>query len=238
MLQGKKVLVVGGSSGLGLGIAKSCYQTGAEVHIASRDPKKLQKAQEKVGADCRCIEVDVQSKASVEKMFEGLGTLDHLVVTVGKAQIKTFQETSEAEARDIMDINFWSKFTLVKSATKVLSQQGSVIFVSGAFAQKPNPNLMMASVAIAAVEALAKALALSLSPIRVNAIAPYVIDTSALQDGPIGNSRQAFLDKTRNNLPARYVGSAEDLGHAALFLLSNPYATGSILELHGGYTLL
>lgn len=236
MLNGSKVLVIGGSSGIGLAIALACKQAGAEVIIASRDEQKLKKAQQKIGDNCSFIKCDISSADATNKLFEQIENIDHVVVSAGKPLQKNFLDINEQEARADIDINFWSKFNVVKAALGKLTEVGSILFVSGAFGKKPNPDYAATSIAAAAIESMTKTLAMSIGPKRVNAIAPFIIDTSDQQQA-VSEQRAAYLQKNKDTLPAKYIGCGHDIGQAAVFLLSNPYSTGCILPLDGGYTI-
>ena len=226
-----KVLVIGGSSGLGLGIAKECARNEAQVIIASRSKEKLAQSAHEIGNATEYYVVDVSSEASITDLFERVGDIDHLVITSGFVTGKQFDELSEKDARDDFEINFWGKFNTSKHGAKHINKGGSIIFISGAFAKKPNPNVFITSVSVAAVEAMAKTLAISLSPIRVNVISPYIVDTSLVSAEQPDEDRKDFLASTAKNLPSKYVGCPQDIGEAAVFLMSNSYVTGSILSI-------
>ena len=237
MIKNKRVLIVGGASGIGLSIARECHESGAQVIISSRNEAKLQSSQSIIGDNCTSIKCDVTSSKSIIELFYKVGNIDHLVVTVGKPLAKKFMELSENDARRDFDLNFWSKFNLAQKSMNNLSERGSILFISGAFAKKPNSNLFITSISVAAIESLTRTLALTIGPKRVNAIAPYVIDASDLTNESVDEERKSFLIKTTESLPGKYVGQGEDIGKAAVFLLSSPYSTGAILRLDGGYTI-
>lgn len=233
-----KILVIGGSSGIGLGIAKECTDKGAQVTIASRSKEKLQNAVLEIGEATNYHIMDIGSKESIATLFESIGNVDHLVVTSGFVTGKKFNELSEEDARSDFEINFWGKFNVSKVGASYINSGGSITFISGAFAKKPNPNVFMTSVSVSAVETMAKTLAISLSPIRVNVISPYIIDTSLVGPGQTNDDRKEFLESTAQSLPSMCIGSPKDIGEAAVFLMSNSYVTGSILSIDGGFTVL
>ena len=237
MLKDKKVIIVGGSSGIGLSIAHACFSQEAKVTIAGRDKDRLDKARSIIGEGIHCIQTDAASNNDIDDLYEEVGSFNHLVVSAGKALVKTLAETTEQDARDDMEHNFWLKFKLSTRAQPYLSEKGSILFISGAFASKPNPNLFMSSISVSAVEALSKSLALAAAPIRVNTIAPYVIDTSDITGEELSQERKAFLSNVREKIPAHHIGKGHDVGQAAVMLLSNPYASGMTLSLDGAYSL-
>jgi len=232
------IVVIGGSSGLGLGIAIECANQGAMVTIASRSKEKLERSVDEIGHNANYHCVDVSSEDSIKALFEQLGEIDHLVVTSGFVTGKSFDALSFEEARNDVEINVWGKFNVVKCGASFIKKTGSITFISGAFATKPNPDVFMTTVSVAAVEAMAKTLAIALSPVRVNAISPYVVDTTLVGGGQSAEARKDFLDATAQSLPSKCIGRPKDIGGAAVFLMSNPYVTGSILSVDGGFTLI
>ena len=237
-IKNSKILIIGGSSGLGLGIAKECSLNEAQVTIASRSKEKLEKSAHEIGSATQYYVVDVSSEKSVADLFERVGDIDHLVVTSGFVTGKQFNELSAKNARDDFEINFWGKFNTSKYGAKHINKGGSILFISGAFAKKPNPNVFITSVSVAAVEAMAKTLAISLSPIRVNVISPYIVDTGLVGTGQADEDRKEFLESTAKSLPSKYIGSPQDIAEAAVFLMSNKYVTGSVLNIDGGFTIV
>ncbi len=160
------------------------------------------------------------------------------MITSGFVTGKQFNDLSEEDAKRDFEINFWGRFNVIKCASKQISKGGSITLISGAFATKPNPNVFMTSVSVVAIEAMAKMLAISLSPVRVNVISPYVIDTSLVGSGKTSADRKKFLESTAKSLPSKCIGSPKDIGDAAVLLMSNPYITGSILSIDGGFTVI
>jgi len=234
-IKDSKVLIIGGGSGIGLGIAKECSRNGAQVIIASRSEKKLQHSVSEIGNVAKYQTVDILSDKSIADLFENIGHIDHLVVTSGFVTGSQFNDLSVEDARKDFETNFWGKFNVTKYASKEIRKGGSI---SGAFATKPNPNVFMTSVSVAAVETMAKMLAISLSPVRVNVISPYVIDTSLIGSGKVSADRKEFLEATAKNLPSKCIGSPKDIGDAAVLLMSNPYITGSTLSVDGGFSVI
>jgi len=237
-IKNSRVLIIGGGSGLGLGIAKACTLNEAQVTIASRSKEKLEKSAIEIGSGTQYYEVDVSSETSVADLFERVGNIDHLIVTSGFVTAKPFDELSTENAREDFEINFWGKFNVSKYGAKAINKGGSIVFISGAFASKPNPNVFITSVAVAAVEAMAKTLAISLSPIRVNVISPYIVDTGLVAADQSDEERHNFLKSTAKSLPSKCIGSPQDIAEAAVFLMTNKYVTGSVLSIDGGFTII
>ena len=236
-LENSRVLVVGGSSGIGLGIAMICAEKNAQVIISSRSQEKLNSSASKI-RNCAGYEVvDVLSSESVESLFKKVGNIDHLVVTSGSVTAKKFNELVEEEAKRDFELNFWGKYRLAKSGASYINKGGSITFISGAFAKRPNPNVFITSVAVSSIETMTKTLALSIAPIRVNAIAPYVIDTSIVSEDQPSEDRKKFIESTSEKLASKYVGTPFDVGEVVAMVISNPYITGSIIPIDGGFTI-
>jgi len=128
-IKNSKVLVIGGSSGLGLGIAKECAINEAQVTIASRSKQKLEDSAREIGHATKYHVVDISSETSIADLFESVGHISHLVVTSGFVTGKKFNELSEKDARNDFEINFWGKFNASKYGEKYLNKGGSIVFI-------------------------------------------------------------------------------------------------------------
>ena len=110
-------------------------------------------------------------------LFDSMGSIDHLVITAGRPQAGHFKDLSIEDAKNDFELNFWSKYKVIHTGLPYMIENGSIVLVSGVFGQKLNAKLPMTSVSSAAIDALVKTLATSIQPIRVNGIAPYVVET-------------------------------------------------------------
>jgi NAD(P)-dependent dehydrogenase (short-subunit alcohol dehydrogenase family) len=236
-LRGKRVVIVGGASGMGLGAARAAAHQGAKVIIASRRQDAVQEATESVTGDVVPAAVDVTDESSIRELFGGLQGLDHLFITASPGRSGAFLEQDVAAARRYMDGKFFGSWACARYAAPVLEPGGSITFLSGGLAVRPEPGRAMVTAAFAAVEALARALAVELSPRRVNTIRPGFIDSS-MWDFLDESERERMREEGRASLPVRRVGAVEDIGQAAVFLMTNPYVTGSVVEVNGGQLLI
>ena len=233
------VVVVGGTSGMGAGVAAAAARAGARVVIAGRRPLGARAAFAAGAGTVDHAIVDVTDEASVRALFERSGALDHLVVTAAPAAgaAGAFLAGDLGELRRYLDDKLLGSVACARWAAPRIRPGGSITFLTGVAAVKPRAGMVMISVAFAAVEALGRALALELGPLRVNTIRPGVIDSdmwSFLDDG----ARQQLRTKVTAAFPVRRIGAVEDIGHAAVFLMTNPYVTGSVLEVSGGESLV
>ena len=229
MLAGKKVVVVGGSSGIGLATAAMAKAEGAEVTIASRNAEKVKTAAVKLGATG--IPADVTDDRSVADLFRSVGPADHVVVSAAQLRTGPFKTVAMEDVRATFEGKFWGAWRCARAAE--IRPGGSLTLVSGFLSIRPRPNSAIVSVANGALESLTRALALELAPIRVNCVSPGIIDTPIRAAMPEA-ARKEMLEKTAATLPVRRVGEAEDVGRQILAFMENGFMTGSIVYLDGG----
>jgi NAD(P)-dependent dehydrogenase (short-subunit alcohol dehydrogenase family) len=229
MLVGKKVVVVGGSSGIGLSTAELARREGATVIIASRNADRLNAVADKL--DATAIVADVTSDESVASLFRSCGPVDHVVVTAAQLRTGPFKTVSMEDVRATMEGKFWGAWRVARSAD--IRPGGSLTLVSGYLSIRPRPNSAIIGAANGALESLARSLALELAPVRVNAVSPGIIDTPIRAAMP-EEARRDMLAKTAAGLPAGRVGTGEDIARQILAFMTIGFATGSIVYIDGG----
>jgi NAD(P)-dependent dehydrogenase (short-subunit alcohol dehydrogenase family) len=236
-LSGKNVVVIGGKAGMGLGIARAAFAAGAAVTVGSRRDTSPQERPDLT--DFEQVRLDISDEHAVRETFDKIGDLDHLLVTAAPdiGSWGTFMDADMRGVRSYLDGKFFGSWACARYATPHLRPGGSITFLTVGTAVRSKHGFAAATSALAAVEALSRSLALELAPIRVNTIRPGFVDTdmwSFLSEA----ERDGIRTKVRENVPARRLGSSADIGHAALFLMTNPYVTGSVLEVTGGEELV
>jgi NAD(P)-dependent dehydrogenase (short-subunit alcohol dehydrogenase family) len=236
-LRGKRVVIVGGASGMGLGAARAAARQGATVIIAGRRQDALQEAAESVAGEVIPATVDVTDENSIRDLFAGLRGLDHLFVTASPGSPGAFLEQDVAAARVYMDGKFFGSWACARYAAPLLEAGGSITLLSGGLAVRPEAGTAMVTAAFAAVEALGRALAVELSPTRVNTIRPGFIDSS-MWNFLDESEREEMRKERRASLPVQRIGEVEDVAQAAVFLMTSPYVTGAVLEVNGGQLLI
>lgn len=232
-LDGQRVVVVGGTSGMGLATVRAAAALGAEVVSAGRRPR----ADRARIAGARQVETDVTDEASVRSLFADVGDLDHLVVTASPGTPGAFLDQDLAGARTVMDGKFFGSWMAARYAAPQLRAGGSITFVTGAAVVRPPVHGSMITAAFAAVEGLTRALAIELGPRRVNTIRPGYTDSEMWSFLP-APERDDLRRRVADAMPVRRMGTPDDIAHAAVFLMTNPQVTGAVLEVTGGEPLV
>lgn len=229
LLANQKVVVVGGSSGIGLSTAELAKREGAEVIIAARNPERLDVAAKKLNATA--IPADVTSDESVAELFRKCGPVDHVVVTAAQLRTGAFKTVKMEDVRATMEGKFWGAWRVARAAE--IRPGGSLTLVTGFLSIRPRPNSAIVGAANGALESLARSLALELAPVRVNAVSPGIIDTPIRAAMP-EEARRDMLAKTAAALPVGRVGVGEDIARQIMAFMTIGFATGSIVYLDGG----
>lgn len=229
------MVVIGGSSGIGLACVQSAHGAGASVVIAGRSAEKLSQARQRIGEDVTTASVDVAKESEVSALFGEIPRVDHLIVTAAETVSASIAEAEEREVRSTIDIRLWGGFRAAKYAAPRMDG-GSITFVSGTSSQRPYEGSAFVSASCGTIEAFSRALALELAPTRVNVIQAGIIDTPLLDDF-YGEKREKVVRELANTLPAGRIGRPEDIADAAMFLMRNGFVTGTVLTIDGGKLL-
>lgn len=230
-LKDKKVLIVGGSSGIGLGAAKMIAEQGANVTIVGRDRKRLDDALKNLPKGVVAKTLDATSDAQVDAFFKAEPLWDHVVTSAGAGGRGALPDIPMDRALAAMDGKFWAYYRIARAVK--LAPDGSLTFVSGLLSQKPAQGAALVSAVNAAVEGLTGGLALDFAPARVNTICPGAVDTP-LWDQLAPDARKALYERVAKTLPARMMGQPEHIAHSILMVMTNPYITGTVMFIEGG----
>ena len=230
VLKNQKIVVIGGGSGIGYAVAQKAANAGAEVVIASRSLEKLQAAAEQLGERVRVEQVDASDEQSVVDFFHRVGSFDHLAATI-KPQLPSgrFLENEVGAAIAAFDAKFWGQYRLAKHGVRYIRKNGSITFTSGIASRRCYLGYSVVSAMNAATEALAKAIAIELAPIRVNTVCPGFVDT----EPPI-SGRSQHVKVLSPTLPLERLGVASEIADAFLYLFGNSYSTGTVVVVDGG----
>ncbi|GGP19875.1 SDR family oxidoreductase [Silvimonas iriomotensis] len=227
----QRVLVVGGSSGIGLAVAQSFAAAGARVTIASRSADKLAQAAGQIEGEVTSVALDATDNAAIEAFFAHAEPWDHIVISAAQTPTGPVGKLALEDAYRAMDSKFWGAYRIARAAR--FAPGASLTFVSGFLSVRPSKNSVLQGAINAAIESLARGLALELSPVRVNTVSPGVIVTPLWDKLPEADREQVFA-KTADHLPAKRVGQPQDIANAVLYLAGTPFATGSTVLVDGG----
>lgn len=210
-------VIIGGASGIGEAVAKH-FNTGNNiVHVASRTTG-----------------LDISDEKAVHRYFESIGPFDHLIVTAGSyAPAGKVTDVAVDDAKQAFDIKFWGAINVAKHAARYLTPNGTITLTTGMLSRKVVANTYVKSAINAALEAVTKVLAKELAPIRVNAVSPGLTMTTAYKNMDIP-SREAMYENAERNLPVGRVATPADIAMAYVMAITNPYMTGSVIDVDGG----
>lgn len=231
-LQGQQVLVLGGTSGLGLATAVLAVRAGARVHVGGRDPQRLAEALAVLGPTASGACVDLADEGSVHAFLAPYALVDHLVVCAANNLPARLIDGELAALRTSLDSRFWGAVHALRAVGPRLAPHGSVLLTSGMVSQRPRPGMAMVAAAASAVESLARSLVVELAPRRINVINPGPMQTPLLARA-LGGRAEA-LQGLAEMQPLKRLGQAEDFAQTALFAMGNRQLNGAVLHLDGG----
>jgi len=234
-LTGKKIVITGGSYGIGLACARSLSNHGAEIIIASRSSTKLDTAKKLIGGNSQTHELDVTDESAVKAFFDKVGAFDHLITPAAGGALGAFVELDTVQARDLVESKLWGQYHCAKYAAPKLRKGATITFFSGIVSRKPIAGGSAYAIIAGAMESLTRTLALELAPTRVNCVSPGVIDTPLWSDLLPEDARQEHMRSMATTLPVGKAGTADDVAKAVLYLIGNDFATGSIVDIDGGH---
>jgi NAD(P)-dependent dehydrogenase (short-subunit alcohol dehydrogenase family) len=236
-LAGQRVLVVGASSGMGLSLAGLASQVGATVWMAGRSQERLEAAAAPLTGDVRTAVCDYGDEATVAALRQRVGEVDHLVVTGLDGPSAMLRDYTREMVDDAFG-KFWGHFFVARAFADAIPAGGSMVFMSGATALKPPPaGMSVLAAANSAVITLGRALSRELAPVRVNVLVPGIVDTRVWQRID-DETKSAFFSWAERALPVGHIAGPDELSHAMAFLMTNPYTTGSVLVVDGGYVMI
>jgi NAD(P)-dependent dehydrogenase (short-subunit alcohol dehydrogenase family) len=236
--ENQRVVVLGGSSGIGLAVAEQVALQGAEVVIVSSKATRVQEAVKSIGEKAQGQAVDVSDEKAIESFFTNLGAFDHLVFTAGDSlQLDKLADTDLKQARRAFELRYWSALATVKYGSPRIRKGGSIVLTTGIAGQRPQSGWVIAASVCGTIEALTRALAIELAPIRVNAVSPGVVRTNLWQNMKASEREQLF-ESVGKRLPVGRVGEAHDIAQAYLFLMKEGFSTGQTVVVDGGTVLV
>jgi NAD(P)-dependent dehydrogenase (short-subunit alcohol dehydrogenase family) len=236
-LDGSRVLVIGGSSGIGFAVAKAAREAGAHVTIASSDMERVRAALGRVGG-CDGVRLDVTDEAAVAAFFADAAPFDHIAFTAAdwaRVDHTAFADVDIAATASLFGVRFWGALAVAKHAGPAMRSGSSITLTNGMAAHRPQKGLAVATAMAGAVEHLVKGLAVELAPVRVNGVCPGAIRTEAWDELP--DDFRAFQEARLAGQLLPRVGETAEVAEAYLYLMRGTYTTGQTLRVEGGWTL-
>ncbi|MFL6671406.1 MAG: SDR family oxidoreductase [Burkholderia ambifaria] len=236
-LDDKSVLIIGGTSGIGLSAAKQAKAAGANVTVIGFNAEGAERVATENGfAGWRAA--DVTKPETLTAALADIAHVDHLVLLAGTFVAGKVLEADVDYLRRAFDERVWAAVHTLRTLGDRLAADGSITFISGVLADRPNAygTAILAS-ASAAMEALARGLVLELAPRRVNTVSPGTTDTPLLAR-TLGDGRDAYVNALKEKLPLHRLGTADEVGAAVVFLMSNGFMNGETIHIDGGARLV
>jgi NAD(P)-dependent dehydrogenase (short-subunit alcohol dehydrogenase family) len=230
-LEGRTVVLVGGG-GITRGIARRVVAAGGEVVLAGRDPAKIAPVSAELGPKATSARVDLGDEESVRTLADQVGRVDHLVSLASAPANGPVAGLDRAAVVAAFDAKVIGPILLAKHFATRFREGGSLLLFSGLAAWRPAPGRVVMATANGAVDFLARALAVELAPVRVNALSPGVVDSGSWD--ALGAARDTLFARTAETNPARRIGYPDDIAQAALLAMTNPFLTGTTLHVDGG----
>jgi NAD(P)-dependent dehydrogenase (short-subunit alcohol dehydrogenase family) len=236
-LEGKRVVLLGGTAGIGLATAHAAAQEGASIVLVSSQQSRVDKAVRELPPATQGCAVDLTSEPAVSALFDRLGAFDHLVFTAGgPLQLGPLEATTLDDARAAFDLRFWGAFTAVKYAAPHIRPGGSIVLTTGIAGARPQKGWTAAASICTAMEGLTRALAVELAPIRVNAVSAGMVRTDLWSPIPSAD-REAMFESVAQTLPVKRLGEASDIAQSFVYLMREGFSTGTVLVVDGGGVL-
>ncbi len=236
-LNGTKVVIIGGTSGIGLAVATAASEHGASVVVASSNPSNVEAAVTALGKDASGSAVDVKDEQGVAAFFSQVGSFDHLVLTAGDWGVFVggpLEDLDLSKASDMFGVRYWGALAAIKHSYRQIKEGGSITLTGGIVAHRPPKGAALGSAMAGGIEHLARALAVDLAPVRVNAVCPGPILTDLLKRAPADRLRR-FIGPDQ---PLPRAGTPEEVAEAYLYLMRGGYTTGQVMLVDGGRSVV
>lgn len=228
-LADKHVLIIGGSAGLGLAVARRAHAAGARLAVVSRHAtERREDLHQAIGPDITTHSLDIARGDDLAPGLRGLGAIDHLVITVRPpVPAGSFAELDWAAARAAFEAKLWGPCRVIQAVLPQLAPEASITLTSGIAGEKIYAGTTVMALVNAATETLCRALAVELAPRRVNVVSPGFVE-------PKPEAVQAYAQQ----FPAGRLGQADEVAESYLYAMTHPYVTGATLWVDGGARLI
>ena len=233
-LTDKRIIILGGTSGIGLAVAQAAAAEGARIVLASSNMARVQEALASLPRGTEGRTLDLTDASAVEAFFESARAFDHLVYTAGESlKLAPLAESDLPTARSFFELRYWGAFAAAKYAQSHILPGGSIVFTSGVAGARPHQGWSVAASICSAMEGLTRALAVELAPVRVNIVSPGVVKTPLWRE-MTDESREALYAAESRRLPVGHVATPEEIAAGYLYLMKQTYVSGQTLTIDGG----
>jgi NAD(P)-dependent dehydrogenase (short-subunit alcohol dehydrogenase family) len=237
-LNEKGVVVLGGASGIGLATALAAAARGAVVTVTSRSGERVAQAVRRIGGSARGEVVNLENEEETKALCGRVGAFDHLVYTAGdELLISPVAQLDLAAARRAFEVRVFGALGALKHASARIRAGGSIVLTHGIAGARPSAGWAVGAAVCGAMDALTRALAVELAPVRVNAVSPGFVRTPLWNPIPEAQ-REALFREAGSKLLTRRVGEAAEIAEAYCYLMENPFTTGQTLVVDGGGVLV
>jgi NAD(P)-dependent dehydrogenase (short-subunit alcohol dehydrogenase family) len=231
-------VVVGGTSGIGLPLARATHALGCKLTIAGRGAERAAEIAKSIGPGVTGCHVDLEDAASIRAGLADGPAIDHLVLVPIYSSTTTVKNFDVAEANRVLHIKLTGYVEAVHTVLPRLKPTSSIVLFGGLAKAKPYPTSTMITVANAGLVGVMKSMVIELSPIRVNSVSPGLVADSPKWEATVKAGTNPVLNATIARTPSRYLTTMADVIDAVFFLLDNRAVNGVDLELDGGIQLV
>jgi len=235
-LSKKRIIIIGGTSGIGLATAKLAAENGASLVITGFQGKDFENIKSQINGDAEILQLDIADESAVKTFFDKIGKFDYLTTPGSAVHKGSFLQMDSKTAKAGFDSKFWGQYNAAKYAVPHINSGGAIVFFSGVISQRPQLNSVVMATVNSAVEGLGRALAVELAPIRVNVIAPGLIETPRYANLSEADRATVFANNIVKS-PIKRLGQPQEIAEAILFLMTNTFMTGQTVFVDGGHLL-
>ena len=237
-LKNQRVVIIGGTAGIGFAVAKLAVEEGASVLVASGTQQRVEIAVKRLGSEAEGRVLNVLQEDRVDEFFRATDEFDHLVYTAGDALTIAEPGTlSLKDAKQRFDVRYWGAYLSVKYGRQKIRKEGSIVLSSGIASRRPMKGWSLGASVTGAMESFTRALAIDLAPIRVNLVSPGAVRTELWEFLP-EQERDVLYRQIGERLPVGRVGEPSEVAEAYIYLMKNRFSTGSIVVADGSGLLV
>ncbi|MEL6484036.1 MAG: SDR family oxidoreductase [Bacteroidota bacterium] len=236
-MKDQKIVVIGGSSGIGKAVCEQASQMGAEVILTSRKLDKAKTTSEKIGSLVIGQELDIDDEKQVQDFFDSLNEIVHIYIAAGATKLGAVTDGILEENMKAFNTRILGSLRVVRAAVEKVGNLSSIVFTGGISTERPISGAWVSGLATSTAEQLARVLVMEFPNIRFNAVAPGWTDTP-MWDDILGDSKDETFKNVADILPVKKIATPEEVASAVIFLMSNSSITGEVIHVDGGGRLV